>query len=92
MDWFVKKFLLSYLKKFLDKFPLDGLKTVLGIILIVVGELIKLLPDYAGPLAFLLDILKELGGAPITEAGFVTLITGLVHKALKYYADRRGRV
>lgn len=87
-DWFVKKFLIGYLKGFLDKFPLDGLKTVLGILLIVLGELSKFLPEYGGPFSFLIEILQQLGGQPITEAGLVALITGLVHKALKYYADR----
>jgi len=86
-DWFVKKILMGYLKGFLDKLPADGLKTILGIILIVASELVKLLPEYSGPLSFVLDLLKQLGAAPIQDAGIVALLVGLVHKALKY-ADR----
>lgn len=83
-DYIVKTFLVSYLKGLLDKLPFNGWKSVIGILLIVLGEMLKVLPpQYAGPLSLVMSVLQQLPSDPVTDMGIVTLIVGCVHKVLK---------
>lgn len=84
MSWLLEKVLLKYLKPILDKLPLDGLKTIAGILLIVLGVLLKALPQYEGPIGLFINLLQHLPADPVTDMGVVTLITGVTHKLLKW--------
>lgn len=79
----VEKFLLSWVKGALDKIPGNGYKTLLGVLLLVLGVIIQALPQYAPFVQPLIDFMNYLPIDPITDMGIVTLITGLVHKVLK---------
>lgn len=84
MNWIINKLLLGYLKGFLDKLPGNGAKTVLGIVILVLGEVIKALPQYSGVLSPVFDFIRQLPADPVTDIGIVTLVTGVVHKVLKW--------
>lgn len=89
-EYLIKTVVLGYLKKALDKIPFDGKKTVLGILVLILGALIKFMPEYAGAFSVLLTLVNSLGPDIITDAGTigivtggVSAITGLIHKMTK---------
>lgn len=89
-EYILQKFLLDFVKSKLDKLPGNGWKTVLGIVELVLGLLLVQLPEFRGPLQFLIDLLNQLGPDPITDMGIVALVKGIVttlvgiiHKILK---------
>jgi hypothetical protein len=85
---FVEKLLLTYFKGLLDKMPGSGYKTILGVIVLIVSQLIVAAPEYAPFLEPVLSFLNLLPGGYIdivTDASIVTIVTGLVHKLLKYF-------
>lgn len=85
---FVEKLLLTYFKGLLDKLPGSGYKTILGVILLILSQLIVAAPEYAPFLQPVLDFLNLLPGGYIdvvTDASIVTIVMGLVHKLLKYF-------
>lgn len=82
-NWIVEKFLVGYLKSWLDSLPFNGWKSVLGILLVVFGEMLKAMPQYSGPLSAVIDILRALPSDPVTDMGILALIVGAVHKVLK---------
>lgn len=85
MNWLERIIVSKYLKGWLDKLPLNGLKTALGVAIIVLGAVAQLKPEYAGIINWLIDILKPYAEL-ITDAGIITLITGVVHKGTKWVA------
>lgn len=96
-DYLVKNVVLGYLKKALDKIPFDGKKSVLGILALILGALLKLMPEYAGALSILLSLVNSLGPETITNAGTISIvgggvgaIVGLIHKMTKK-ADRSAK-
>lgn len=87
-DWLVKKFLMSYLKGWLDKLPMNGLKLALGVVLLLLGELLKTLDPSQSSYSIvkaLMEIVAYLGPDNITDAGLVALVVGALHKVLKYF-------
>lgn len=87
MGWLQKLLISRFVKGFLDKIPGNGFKTLIGILLIALGAIASLKPEYAAPINWLIDLLTPYG-SQISDAGVVTLITGLVHKIAKYIAAR----
>lgn len=84
-DWVIKKFLIGWLREKLSALPFDGWKTVVGLLLIILGELLKAMPQYAGVFSILIEILKSLPYDAITDFGIISLVAGVVHKLLKYF-------
>lgn len=85
-DAIVKKFALGWLKGKLDALPLDGFKTALGILLLILSELSKQVDPSEASYAvikLILEGLAYLGAENISDAGLVALIVGTIHKALK---------
>lgn len=84
-DWIVKKVIAVYLKGALDKLPFNGWKTVMGVLLIVAGELAKLYP--VGPVAYVAEFIAQMiqyvGFDPVVGTGVATLIAGITHKIAK---------
>lgn len=91
-NWIVQKLIMSWLKGLLDKLPLDGLKTVLGVILAGIGVVLKFYP--AGPVFeianYALELMRTMDIAPVTDpatltiiSGSVTAVIGAIHKLLK---------
>lgn len=91
-DWIVKKLIMGYLKGLLDKLPLNGLKTVLSVVVVIVGLVLKAYP--VGPVyeiaKLVLEFLNTMDIAPVTNPADLTIIsgafgavTGLIHKYLK---------
>lgn len=91
-DWIVKKLIMGYLKGFLDKLPLNGLKTALGVVVVLVGLALKAYP--AGPVfeiaKMILEVLNTMSVAPVTNPADLTIISGafwavvgLIHKLMK---------
>lgn len=89
MSWLLKTIVGKYLKGILDKIPGNGWKTLLGILLVIIGELIKVIPEYAPILQPVFDLIGYLGPDAVTDIGIVTLITGLVHKIAKWVSDKK---
>jgi hypothetical protein len=92
-DFIVKQVLLTYVKGFLDKMPGNGYKTFIGIVLLALGTLFNVLPEYQGFLSPVMDFLKQLNPVIVQDAniaslvsGFVLSIVGLFHKDLKTQA------
>jgi hypothetical protein len=82
-DWVIQKVLVGYLKSWLDALPFNGWKSALGILLVILGEMLKVMPQYSGPLSVVIDILRALPSDPVTDMGILALIVGAVHKLLK---------
>jgi len=91
-NWIVKTLLAKWLKGLLDKLPLNGLKTIVGSLMVALGVLLQKFPT--GPVAeglrYLLDLLQTVGAPPIVDpdvktmiAGAVLAILGIIHKVLK---------
>lgn len=91
MDWIMQKFLLKYVKGFLDKLPANGVKTALGILLIILNELGKVYggTPYGSVILWVVNFINGLGGSPeaVTTIGLGTALVGLVHRALKIFGQ-----
>lgn len=84
----VRKILLGALKGLLDKLPLDGRKTIVAVVVLILGEVMA----YFGPripfdLGYFLDIIKQTGEYAI-DAGIAGTIVGVTHKLLKWIDER----
>lgn len=91
MNWIIRTFVAKWLKGLLDKIPGDGKKTILGFLLLILGELLKILPEYAPFIAPVIELLNSLGPDVvdvITDMGVITLAVGLVHKIAKLFAKK----
>lgn len=86
-NWLFKNAIAQGLRALLDKLPANGKKTILGILVLVLGEVLRAYPaaSFTGYLAVILEIVNSLGPENITDAGIVTIIVGLVHKLLKLF-------
>ena len=91
MGWLKEMLLKKYIKGLLDKLPLDGKKTILGILMLVGSVALQ----YVGPqhqaaelLQTAIDFLNSLGADDYRNAGLVTILVGVLHKFLK--ADVSG--
>lgn len=86
-DWIVQKFLLKYVKGFLDKLPANGLKVAFGIALVILHELNLVYggTPYGAMILWVINFINGLGGSPDTvlNISLVTLIIGAIHKSLK---------
>lgn len=81
-DWIVKKFLLGYVKGFLDKLPMDGYKTLLSVLLLLITVAIQVLPQYAPFLIPIAELLRPYADV-LVDVTLGTAVTGAVHKVLK---------
>jgi ABC-type amino acid transport system permease subunit len=89
MNWLIKTFALKYLKGLLDKLPLNGYKTVAGVVLAVLVVVVPLIPV---PLLqelvlFVVEFLRSAGiQEPVSttlEGSIALVIIGAIHKLLK---------
>jgi len=87
MNWLERLFVSKYLKGWLDKIPGNGFKTVLGLILVALGAVAQLKPEYAGIINWLVELLKPYSDA-ITDAGIISLVVGVIHKIAKYIGGK----
>lgn len=85
MDWLKKKFIFGWVKSLLEKLPFDGWKTIVGILLVVLGEIMRSMPQHAPYVQLVIDLLNHVGSDPVTDIGIVALITGAVHKLIKFF-------
>lgn len=93
MNWLVNWILEKVLKRALDKLPLDGKKTVLGIFVLALSYAATFLPAEAqGYINVVIEFLSEAGAIPLAgktlpeilaEVGAFITALGLFHKALK---------
>jgi hypothetical protein len=58
-EFFVKQFLLIYVKGLLDKIPGNGSKTVIGLVILVLGAIVSALPQYAQYVIPMADFFKS---------------------------------
>ena len=91
MITWIKKILISkYVKGVLDKIPFNNYKTYLGLVILILGAIQSGLGSshiVSVVIAVILETLNQINGVvPITDAGVVVLITGLVHKLIKKVA------
>lgn len=80
-DWVIQKFIMSWLKSFLEKLPFNGMKTVLGVAVAALGVLMHLagagpVYDYA---KMALEFLNTMNIPVITDPSIITMITGGVY-------------
>ena len=87
VNWLKKIILSKYIKGFLDKLPLDGYKTYIGLLLLILGAAVQFYGESSvtgAALKAVIDVLKTVNGViPIEDAGVIALVVGLVHKILK---------
>ena len=91
-EWLIKKVLLGWLKKELEKIPGEGIKTLFGVLLLILGVLkehcllqVSLLCSAVDPA---MDFLIGLNPSTIQDVGIVAIIVGLTHKILKFFEKR----
>jgi endonuclease III-like uncharacterized protein len=86
-EYLIKKFLLGYLKDTLDKIPGNGFKTALGILLFVLDLLkpLYVVSPYGNYIALVIDVINQLSPVPVKDIAISVVITGAVHKILKYF-------
>ena len=83
MNW-LEKFLVSkWVKGWLDKLPLNNFKTVIGVIVLILGIVGQIKPEYSTIINWVIELLKPYASL-ITDAGIVTLVTGVIHKIAKW--------
>lgn len=89
MKWFsinywIENYILSALKKFLDKGG-AGWKTIAGLFLLILSAAVEACSgSYCEALKYAYEIAKQLPFDPIQDSGIVLLISGLVHKMLNF--------
>lgn len=93
-NWLKKLLLSKYIKGVLDKLPLNGKKTYLGLVLLIVGIVIEAIGKGTPTGQILLvvyDVLRNIEGINIITdpaviaiiSGTVSTVLGLFHKLLK---------
>lgn len=91
-EWIFRKFLLSIilenLDKLLKKLPLDGAKTITGVLIAVLGLVLAELPDVSPYLQPILDALKQLPADAIIDGGLIYGAIGLAHKIIKWIVEQ----
>ncbi len=88
--YIIEKFLAGWLKKELDRIPFDGLKTILSCIVLVSTMAKVYFPNYAPYIELVVQFLNSVGISDnlALDLGLTGAIAGLIHKALKWLADR----
>lgn len=86
LEWLKRRVVLQVVKGLLDIIPLDGKKTVIGLIILVLGTAAQYITpgETASVIAAILDMLKSLSYDHLEETGIGILVLGLAHKALKW--------
>lgn len=89
-DFLVQKLLVGYLNKLLSKLPFNGLKTIVGVLLLVLQALIEAMPDYAVTFQMIVEVLKQLPNEAIGDLGLYAVVAGVVHKILKFFEKKQA--
>jgi len=94
-DLLIKKILVGLIIETLDKalkhLGKDGSKTIVGLMIVAIGELLKLLPETAPYVGPILEHLKTLPADVIVTSGVVyTFGVGVVHKIIKWVKAKLG--
>lgn len=88
IDYIIKKLAESRLKRLLDDLPFDGMKTVIGVLILILSAAAAYYqgtnPQYAQIIQWVIDLLQNLDPADVGGVSLVVIITGLVHKLLKW--------
>lgn len=86
-NWLFKNAAAKALKGLLDKIPGDGGKTILGFLLLVLGDVAATVPNapYIAYVKTLIEVVNALGPNIVQDAGLVALIGGAIHKILKVF-------
>lgn len=87
-DWIVKTVIVGWLKTWLNKLPLKGMMTVFGVVVVALGEILKLPLDTSTSAFFTLvvQILQGVGADNITNAGELAVIVGVVRKLINFWS------
>ena len=82
----VVKAIVSGVDKVLGKIPGDGAKSLLGILLAIIGVALEVFPEYEGVIIPIRDGLNDLGITPmiIVGTGIGSLVIGYTHKIAKW--------
>lgn len=89
MNWLERIIAGRFVKGLLDKLPGNGFKTAIGVVLIILGAVAQLKPEYASIIKWLIELLQPYA-IQITDAGIAALIVGVVHKVAKWIAGRNA--
>ena len=89
MNWLERIIAGRFVKGLLDKLPGNGFKTAIGVVLIILGAVAQLKPEYASIINWLIELLQPYA-IQITDAGIAALIVGVVHKVAKWIAGRNA--
>lgn len=87
MNWLQRLIAGRFVKGLLDKIPGNGFKTAIGVVLIVLGAVAQMYPQYGSIVNWLIELLQPYANS-IQDAGIVALIVGVVHKVAKWIAGR----
>jgi len=85
-SWIQKYFIKKFIKGLLDKLPADGQKTLVGILLVVLGAVASFYgadSSVGAIIAFAIETLKSIEHVPAEQLGGVITLVGLIHKLLK---------
>lgn len=77
----IEKFASSWLAKLVAKF--NGLKVIFGVLLVALGEFLKVHPTYGPYINLVIELIKPFAST-VTDAGIIAVIIGAVHKAEKW--------
>lgn len=85
-NWIKEYFLKNYIKNVLDKLPADGKKTLIGILLVILGGVASFYghdSSVGALLVYVIEFLKGIEHIPAEQLGGVVALIGLIHKLLK---------
>lgn len=88
MNWIEKLLVSKFVKGWLDKLPLSGWKTVLGVVIFIAAEVAKLSPEYGPIINWVVELIRPYADT-FSDVGIAAIITGAIHKIAKWIEAKR---
>lgn len=87
MNWLINIVVMKWVKGLLDKLPLNNYKTIIGVVLFVLTIVSQAVPESSPFIGPILELLKP-HAVLIQDVALSTVLTGLIHKLLKYFESK----
>lgn len=92
-DFFLKKLLLDWVVAGLNKLPANGKKTIIGVLVLVLGQVTEYLATTPGigVAESLLELLQNIPHETLSATGLGAIVVGATHKVLKWINKLLGK-
>lgn len=81
--WFAEKFLIGFVKRGLDTLPANGKKTVIALLIGLLGWLSSQYPQLGDFVQGLLELLRNMNHDEVIATAGIASIVAVLHKLLK---------